>query len=60
MFNLLVYDPKGTQDACEADPDGHPNLYLHTAWAAQILLWMNSNGRLQQFGFPSSEEWNEP
>jgi hypothetical protein len=60
MFNLLVYDPKGTQDACEADPDGHPNLYLHTAWAAQILLWLNANGRLQQFGFTSGEEWNEP
>lgn len=60
MFNLLVYDPKGTQDACESDPLGHPNLYLHSAWAAQILLWMTSNDRLQELGFPSGDEWNEP
>jgi hypothetical protein len=60
IFDLLVYDPKGTQDACEADPEGHPNLYLHSAWAAQILLWMNEGDRLQQLGFSNDEEWNEP
>jgi hypothetical protein len=60
MFHLRVYDPKGTQDACEIDPKGHPNLFLHSAWAVQILTWMTSQDMLTQFGFPSGQQWNEP
>ena len=60
IFHLRVYDPKGTQDSCKVDPLGHPNLYLHSAWAAQILAWMLSNDMLQQLGFPSGQQWSEP
>jgi hypothetical protein len=57
MFVLPVHDPKRLADACEVDPKGHPNLAMHTAWAAQILTWMMSAGVLQELGFPSGQQW---
>jgi hypothetical protein len=60
MFLLKVYDPKGTQDACEKDPKGHPNLFLHSSWAAQILAWMLSPEILPQLGLQSGPQWLEP
>jgi hypothetical protein len=57
MFVLPVHDPKRQADACEVDPKGHPNLAMHTAWAAQILTWMMSPGVLQTLGFPSGQQW---
>jgi hypothetical protein len=60
ILRLRVYDPKGSQDACEADPRGHPNLYLHSAWAAQVLAWMMSDTIFPQLGFPAGHHWIEP
>jgi hypothetical protein len=60
ILSLRVYDPKGAQDACKADPDGHPNVSLHASWAAQILSWMMSKEVFAQLGFPPGEQWSEP
>jgi len=57
LFVLPVHDPKRLADACEVDPNGHPNLAMHTAWAAQILTWMMSTGVLQALGFPAGQQW---
>ena len=59
MFVLAVRDPKNLADACDVDPKGHPNLSMHTTWAAQILTWMMSDGTLQRLGFPAGEQWDE-
>jgi hypothetical protein len=56
---LRVRVTKGMQDACEVDPKGHPNVSLHSAWAAQILAWMLSKDIFGQFGFPSGEDWGD-
>jgi hypothetical protein len=57
MFLLPVHDPKNLADACEVDPNGHPNVAMHTAWAAQILTWMMSDRVLPELGFPSGQQW---
>jgi hypothetical protein len=57
MFLLPVHDPKKTADACAVDPRGHPNLAMHTAWAAQILTWMMSGDVLAELGFPGGQHW---
>jgi hypothetical protein len=59
IFFLRVRVPKGKQDACEIDPKGHPNVSLHSTWAAQILTWMLSKDLFQQLGFPSSQDWGD-
>jgi hypothetical protein len=59
MFVLPVYDQKGRQDACEIDPKGHPNVSLHSSWAAQIFLWMMSPENLQRLGFSEAKEWDD-
>jgi hypothetical protein len=51
--------PKGKQDACEIDPRGHPNVSLHSTWAAQILTWMLSKDVFPQLGFPSGQDWGD-
>ena len=43
MHFLAVYDPPRVSDACDVDPDGHPNLSMHATYAAQILTWMIAN-----------------
>jgi hypothetical protein len=57
IFYLRVYDPKGKQDACEIDPEGHPNLALHMAWAGQILAWLLTTNAFHELGFPDGEQW---
>jgi hypothetical protein len=59
MFVLPVYDQKGKQDACEADPKGHPNMTLHESWAAQILVWMMSGDNLVRLGLPEAQAWDD-
>ncbi|MEA3151413.1 MAG: hypothetical protein QOD56_2352 [Gammaproteobacteria bacterium] len=59
MFLLAVRDPDHWNDACDIDPNGHPNLAMHTAWATQILAWMVSNDMWQRLGFPAGEQWKE-
>jgi hypothetical protein len=54
---LRVHDSKGRADACEVDPDGHPNSSMHQSWAAQIFAWMMSPEVFAQLGFPSGEQW---
>jgi hypothetical protein len=58
MFMLRVFDPPGAADACEIDPRGHPNLFMHTTWAAQILRWMLAADRLTRLGFPPGAPWS--
>lgn len=57
LLFLHVYDPKGKADACEIDPDGHPNYSMHQAWAAQIFAWMMSPDVFSRLDFPSGEQW---
>jgi lysophospholipase L1-like esterase len=54
---LRVHDPKGKADACDIDPDGHPNLSMHQAWAAQIFTWMMSPQVFAQLDFPDGQQW---
>jgi len=59
MFVLPVHDPKGTSDACEVDPRGHPNSSMHESWATQIFMWMMSPGVLRQLNLPDDPRWND-
>ncbi|MGO9992628.1 MAG: hypothetical protein ACLPTF_08940 [Steroidobacteraceae bacterium] len=59
IFFLPVRVPRGKQDACEIDPKGHPNVSLHSTWAAQILTWMLSKDVFPQLGFPSGQDWGD-
>jgi len=59
IFFLPVRVPRGKQDACEIDPKGHPNVSLHSTWAAQILTWMLSKDMFPQLGFPSGQDWGD-
>jgi hypothetical protein len=54
---LRIYDLKGRADACDIDPDGHPNLSMHQSWAAQIFAWMMSPDVFGRLDFPSGEQW---
>ncbi len=54
---LRVHDSKGRADACETDPDGHPNLSMHQSWAAQIFAWMMTPEVFGRLDFPSGEQW---
>ncbi|MGA2188939.1 MAG: hypothetical protein ABSH33_10425 [Steroidobacteraceae bacterium] len=57
IFFLRVQVPQGRQDACEMDPNGHPNVSLHSTWAAQILSWMLSPDIFPRLGFPNGRDW---
>jgi hypothetical protein len=46
VYSLGVKDSPSDWTACAASPDGHPNLAMHAAFAAQITQWIIANGLL--------------